>query len=71
MISGQCPLLNDFVGIGGAIYTSDTVLRFSGTNNFINNSAVNGGGGVISAYENTVLSFSGTFSGTQQLMVVV
>ena len=56
-ISGQCPF-DDVEGSGGAIYTSDTVLRFSGTNNFINNSA--DGGGVILAYENTVLSFSGT-----------
>ena len=54
-ISGQRPLAAG----GGAIYTSDTVLRFSGTNNFINNSA-GYGGGVILANNNTVLSFSGT-----------
>ena len=55
-ISGQY-LLQPGSGGGGAIYTSDTVLRFSGTNNFINNSADRGG--VILA-NNTVLSFSGT-----------
>ena len=56
-ISGQCSFLYGN-GHGGAIYTSDTVLRFSGTNNFINNTA--DGGGVILANNNTVLSFSGT-----------
>ena len=56
-ISGQCSFLYGN-GRGGAIYTSDTVLRFSGTNNFINNTA--DGGGVILANNNTVLSFSGT-----------
>ena len=45
---------------GGAIATlNNTVLNFSGTNNFINNSA-DGTGGAIYAYENTVLSFRGT-----------
>ena len=54
----QCLFDGDDVVGGGAIYTSDTVFRFSGTNNFINNSAgVNGG--VILAHENNVLSFSG------------
>ena len=56
---GQCsgPLGG---GFGGAIFTSDnTVLSFSGTNNFINNSAVDGGGAIFTS-PNTVLSFSGT-----------
>ena len=62
VIAGQCPF-TDIVG-GGAIYTSGTVLRFSGTsnfiNNFINNSGDGNGGGVIFVHENAVLSFSGT-----------
>ena len=45
---------------GGAIYALDqTVLSFSGTSNFIRNSAYNGGAGAIYASD-TVLSFSGT-----------
>ena len=48
----------DLSGSGGAIYIFDTVLSFSGTNNFINNLAYRGG--VICAYENTILNFSGT-----------
>ena len=57
-ISGQCPIGYYVVG-GAAIYTSDTVLSSSGTNNFINNSADNGGGAIL-ALENSVLHFSGT-----------
>ena len=57
-ISGQCPFSGSAIG-GGAIYAADTVLSFSGTNNFINNSG-NSGGGVIRVHENTVLNFSGT-----------
>ena len=73
-VSGQCPLFVDsvggtpiytsntvhrFNGCGGAIWVDEnTILNFSRTNNFINNSA--NYGGVIYAYENTVLNFSGT-----------
>ena len=43
---------------GGAIFTSDnSVLNFSGINNFINNSAK--GGGAIFTSDNTVVNFSG------------
>ena len=45
---------------GGAIVTGDAVLRFNGTNNFINNSANNGG--AIYAVGYTSLSFTGTSS---------
>ena len=45
--------------MGGVIIAyENTVLSFSGTNHFINNSAPDGG--VIMAYENAVLRFSGT-----------
>ena len=55
--SGQCQL-SKFVFGGGAIFTSgNTVLNFSGTNNFINNSAFSGG--AIYTDYNTVLSFNG------------
>ena len=55
--SGQCQL-SKFVFGGGAIFTSgNTVLNFSGTNNFFNNSAFSGG--AIYADYNTVLSFNG------------
>ena len=48
------------VGTAGAIYiTSNSVLTLHGTNNFINNSADNGGGAIYSSL-NTVLFFSGT-----------
>ena len=44
---------------GGAIFTSDnSVLNFSGINNFINNSAK--GGGAMFTSDNTVVNFSGT-----------
>ena len=53
----QCQLF-EFVFGGGAIFTSgNTVLNFSGTNNFFNNSAFSGG--AIYADYNTVLSFNG------------
>ena len=60
--SRQCPIdpLFDYFVVGGAaIYTSSTALSFSGTNNFINNSAGIDGGAIL-AYENSVLHFSGT-----------
>ena len=51
--------LYDWHGGGGAIYaSSNTVLSFTGTSNFINNSAV-GGGGAVYASESVVLSFCG------------
>ena len=44
---------------GGAIATArDGVLRFNGTNNFINNSAESGG--AIETYDNVILIFNGT-----------
>ena len=51
------------VSYGGAIFTTgNTVLSFNGINNFINNSASDGGGGAICTLNNTVLRFSGTNS---------
>ena len=55
---GQCPFHGSTVG-GGAILTlNHTVLSFSGTTNFINNSAIHGG--AINVVDNSVLSLSGT-----------
>ena len=49
-------------GHGGAIIAlQNTILRFNGTNNFINNSANHGGsGGAIYVSDNTTVSFNGT-----------
>ena len=50
----------DKYGSGGAIYTSDTtMISFSGTCNFISNSATNQGGAIY-AGTNTTLTFRGT-----------
>ena len=56
--SGQCPFGGYPVGGGAIVTLKNTVLSFSGTNNFINNSAI--WGGAIYTSNNTVLSFSGT-----------
>ena len=46
---------------GSAIYANNTVLSFSGINNFINNVAIDYGfGGAIAATSNTMLTFNGT-----------
>ena len=46
---------------GGAIYAGTSVLMFSGTNNFINNSvAIDAGCGAIAATKNTIVIFNGT-----------
>ena len=50
---------NSAAGDGGAISTYDTTLNFSGTNNFIKNSAKHGGA---VCTKNTALSLSGTNS---------
>ena len=61
-ISGQCQSVTvvfEAVFGGGAIFTSgNTVLSFSGTNNFINNSAGDYGGAIYT-YGNAELSFNG------------
>ena len=44
----------------GAIWALASSLSFTGTSNFINNSAQHGRCGVIYAYNNTLLSFNGT-----------
>ena len=44
----------------GAIWALASSLSFTGTSNFINNSAHRGCGGAIHAYNNTLLSFNGT-----------
>ena len=44
--------------MGGAIFTQDISLNFSGTSNFINNSA--SGGGAIGTDSNSSLTFNGT-----------
>ena len=56
---GQCPF-DGSVFSGGAIFTlNHTVFSFSGTTNFINNSAYSIGGAIYTL-DNTVLSLSGT-----------
>ena len=63
-ISGRCLFVNSdsYVVGGGAIVTlNNTVLSFSGTSNFIGNSAGDGGGGgAIYGSYNTVLNLNGT-----------
>ena len=56
--SGQCPFGGYPVGGGAIVTLKNIVLSFSGTNNFINNSAI--WGGAIYTSNNTLLSFSGT-----------
>ena len=61
--SGQCPFENsDSLAVGGGaiIAVNNTVLSFSGTSNFISNSAGDGGGGAIYTSYYTVLNFNGT-----------
>ena len=61
--SGQCPFENsDSLAVGGGaiIAINNTVLSFSGTSNFICNSAGDGGGGAIYTSYYTVLNFNGT-----------
>ena len=61
----------DYVNCAGAIWASTSSLHFTGTNNFIGNSA-NGinGVGAIYAEANTSLSFSGTTTFTHNLAEV-
>ena len=62
-ISGQCPFVysGSFGVGGGAIFTvNNTVLSFSGTSNFIGNSAGDRRAGAIYASYNSVLNLSGT-----------
>ena len=64
--TGNTTFLNNNAGLigqlgcdGGTIYALDnTVLSFSGTNTFINNSG-SGNGGAVLTYDNTVVSFDG------------
>ena len=56
--SGQCPFGGYPVGGGAIVTLNNTVLSFSGTNNFIKNSAI--WGGAIYTSNNTVLNLSGT-----------
>ena len=62
LFTGNTTFLNNSAGFmysSGAIWASASSLHFSGTNNFIGNSA-NNAGGAISAVFNTSLNFTGT-----------
>ena len=62
VFTGNTTFLKNSAGFmysSGAIWASASSLHFSGTNNFIGNSA-NNSGGAISATSNTTLSFTGT-----------
>ena len=57
----HCPFGGSAFGSGAIVTLNHTVLSFSGTTNFINNSADHGGyGGAIYTLDNTILSLSGT-----------